>query len=158
MWELFRNRYLSFAFRVALGSILVASGAGKLPMGSEFVDTVAEYGMLPHDLGEFYGVSLPWVEIVIGSLLIVGLTSRFASGIAIVTILSFVIANSVMLYRGLNVECDCFGPASVLQTRDALLVDFAMLIMAFQVFVHKDDFLSLDSIVLRRGSLEPPAD
>jgi len=38
--DIFRNRYLSLLFRLALGVTFVVSGAGKLPEGGSFVAKV----------------------------------------------------------------------------------------------------------------------
>ena len=158
VWATFRNRYVSFACRFALGTTLIVSGAGKLPERAEFVSQCQEYDLLPDVLARLYGTGLPWVEVIVGSFLLLGLLSRFASGIGILTALSCIIANSILLYRSLNMECGCFGEVAVLQTRDALLIDIALLIMAFQILVHKGEFLSLDSIIFRRKSSEGASD
>jgi uncharacterized membrane protein YphA (DoxX/SURF4 family) len=148
----FRNRHLAFVFRVALGLVFIVSGAGKLAEGAAFVDQLEEANILPHALARVYGTALPYVEIVIGALLILGLFSRFAAGIGGLATLSFIIGNSTRLYRGLYGECGCFGNIAFLQfsTRDALIVDFALLIVAIQILIHKGEFLSLDSKVFRR--------
>ncbi len=150
--DIIRNQYLSFVFRIALGVVFIISGAGKLSEGAAFVDQVEEANVLPHALAKFYGTALPWVEIVIGALLILGLFSRFAAGIGGLAALSFIVGNSTRLYRGLYGECGCFGSIASLQfsTRDALIVDFVLLIMAIQILIHKGEFLSLDSKVFRR--------
>ena len=158
-WETFRNRYVSFAFRFALGATFIVSGAGKLPERAEFVSQCQEYNLLPDVLARLYGTGLPWVEVIVGSFLLLGLVSRFASVIGMLTALSCIIANSIILYRGMNMECGCFGEmGGVLLTRDALLIDIALLIMAFQILVHKGKFLSLDSIIFRRKSSEAASD
>ncbi len=146
----FRNRYLSFFFRLALGVVFIVSGAGKFPEGAAFVNQVEGFDLLPNVLARFYGTALPWVEVVVGAFLILGLLSRFAAGIGGLAALSFIIANSIILYRGLNLECGCFGDIFVFHTRDALIIDFALLIMAIQILVHKGEFLSLDSRIFRR--------
>jgi len=150
--ELFRNRYLSFVFRIGLGVIFIISGAGKLPEGAAFVDQVEEANILPHALAWVYGAALPYVEIVIGALLILGLLSRFAAGIGGLAALSFIIGNSTRLYRGLYGECGCFGNIAWLQfsTRDALIIDFVLLILALQILIHKGEFLSVDSRIFRK--------
>lgn len=157
-WGILRNRHLSFALRLVVGVTFIVSGVAKLPEKAAFVDEVAEYALLPDALAQVYGTALPWVEITVGSLLLLGLFSRFASGIGMLAALSCIIANSIVLYRGLNMECGCFGEMAILQTRDALLIDFALLIMAFQILVHKGEFLSLDGIVFRRKSSEAASD
>jgi uncharacterized membrane protein YphA (DoxX/SURF4 family) len=148
----FRNRHLAFVFRIALGLVFIISGAGKLAEGAAFVEQVEEANIIPHTLARVYGTALPYVEIVIGALLILGLFSRLAAGIGGLATLSFIIGNSTRLYRGLYGECGCFGNIAFLQfsTRDALIVDFVLLIVAIQILIHKGEFLSLDSKVFRR--------
>ena len=158
VWGTFRNRYVTFALRLVVGVTLIVSGAGKLPERAEFVSQCQELDLLPDVLARLYGTGLPWVEVSIGALLLLGLLSRFAAGIGILTVLSCIIANSIILYRGVNMECGCFGEMAILLTRDALLIDIALLIMAFQILVHKGEFLSLDSIIFRRKSSEAASD
>jgi len=155
--EVLRHRCLSFIFRLAVGIVFLISGAGKLPERALFIEKVEEFDLLPRTLAHFYGNVLPWVEIAIGALLIVGLLSRFAAVLAMLSSLSFIIANSVVLYRGLNLECGCFGDAAVLQTRDALIIDCVMLIVAFLIVIHKEEFLSLDSLIFRRKKTVTPS-
>ena len=154
-WNAFRNRYLSFGLRLILGATFIAAGAGKLPMRDDFVYVVIGYHVLPDAMAQSYAIALPWVEIVIGAFLILGLFSRIASGVGILTVLSFIIANTIVLSRGLNPSCDCLGWLASLQTRDALIIDFVLLIMAVQILLHKGDFLSLDSRFFRRKAPEP---
>ena len=150
--EIFRNRYLSFVFRIGLGVVFIVSGFGKLSEGAAFVDQVEEANILPHALARAYGTALPYVEIVVGALLILGLLSRFAAGIGGLAALSFIIGNSSRLYRGLYGECGCFGSIASLQftTREALIIDCVLLIMAIQILIHRREFLSLDSAIFRR--------
>ena len=152
IWGAFRNRYLSFVFRIGLGVIFIISGAGKLPELAAFVDQVEEANVLPHVLATAYGTALPYVEIVIGALLILGLFSRFAAGIGGLAALSFIIGNGTRIHRGLYGECGCFGSIASLQfsTGEALIIDCVLLIMAIQILVHKDEFLSLDSMIFRK--------
>ena len=159
-WGAFRNRHLSLVFRICLGVVFIVSGAGKLPELTAFVNQVEEADILPHALARAYGTALPYVEIVIGALLILGLLSRFAAGIGGLAALSFIIGNSTRLYRGLYGECGCFGTIGSLNlsTRDALIIDFILLIMALQILVHKGEFLSLDSKIFRRKALKAEQD
>ena len=151
-WEIFRNRYLSFVFRIGLGVVFIISGAGKLPELAALIEQVEDANILPHALAQVYGTALPYVEIVIGALLILGLLSRFAAGIGGLAVLSFIIGNSTRLYRGLYGECGCFGSIASLQfsTGEALIMDCVLLIMAIQILTHKGEFLSLDSMIFRK--------
>ena len=149
---MFRNRYLSFVFRIALGVIFIVSGSGKLAELSTFVEEVKNADVLPHALATVYGNALPFVEIVIGALLVLGLFSRFAAAIGGLSSLSFIIGNSFEIHRGLYGDCGCFGSIASLQfsTREAFIIDCVMLIVAIQILVHKGEFLSLGSMIFHR--------
>ena len=151
-WEIFRNRYLSFVFRIALGVVFIISGAGKLPELAEFVQEVEDAAVLPHALATVYGNALPLVEIVIGVLLILGLFTRFAAAIGGLLSISFMVGNSFRIHRGLYGECGCFGAIASLQfsTWEALIIDCVLLVMVIQILVHKGEFLSLDSMIFRK--------
>ena len=118
-----------------------------------FIDQVEGANVLPHALARAYGTALPYVEIVMGALLIVGLLSRFAAAVGGLMALSFIIGNSTRLYWGLYEECGCFGSIAFLQlgTLDALIVDVVLLLMTIQIIMHKGEFLSLDSLIFRRN-------
>jgi len=151
-YEAFRNTYISFVFRIGLGVVFIVSGASKLPELALFVEQVEEANVLPHALASAYGHALPFVEIVIGALLILGLLTRFAAAIGGLSAISFIVGNSFRLHRGLYGECGCFGGIASLQfsTWEALVIDCALLIIAIQILVHKGEFLSLDSLLLRK--------
>ena len=147
---LFRNRYLSFVFRIVAGGTLVFSGITKIMAGSAFVEEVAEYEMLPEVLIDVFAAILPWVEVFVGAFLILGLFARIASGIGALTVLSFLIANSVVLYRGLTMDCPCFGEMAAVPTEVALIMDCALFIMTIQILLRKGDFLSLGSLIFHK--------
>ena len=154
VWAVCRNRYVIFVCRLAVGTTFVVSGAGKLSKGAAFVDEVIDYNLLPDTLANIYGTALPWVEVIAGALLILGLVSRLAAGIGVLTALSLVIANSVVLYRGMNLACCCFGDLAALQTRQAIVIDSILLVLAFLILFRKEDFLSMDSIIFRGKTSE----
>lgn len=88
--------------RVALGLLFVLAGVRKLIPASEGTNIVAQLGAfatnvakqapLPEILGRLYGYALPFVEMIAGALLVLGLFSRSASGLITLMLLSFMIA------------------------------------------------------------------
>jgi uncharacterized membrane protein YphA (DoxX/SURF4 family) len=157
-WEACQHRYVILVCRLGVGITFIISGMSKLPEGTAFVKEVEKYRLLPDALANAYGSALPWVEIILGSLLILGLVSRVTAGIGFLTALSLVIANSVVLYRGLNLECGCFGGLAELQTRDAIIIDSILLIVTFLILMYKGKFISLDSFIFPNRKSEPAPD
>ena len=144
--QLLENQRLLLALRMILGSIFIVSAVLKLPHQAEFIQIVNSYGILPYGLAELYGFLLPWAELFIGCLLLLGLFTRLASGIGIALITSFIIANVSATY-GLagsgNDLCGCFGEALPLSHRDSLIIDVLMLAMAVPLIIRQSRLLSV---------------
>jgi len=96
--DILGNRKLTFAFRLVLGLTLVVFGASNLPNLVGFADTVMKYKVLPESLAVPYGYALPWAEVVIGLLLIVGLGLRFVAPAGILVVASLLAGTAGSLY------------------------------------------------------------
>jgi uncharacterized membrane protein YphA (DoxX/SURF4 family) len=157
VWGIVRHRYASLLFRLGVGTTFLVAAIGKIREGSAFVDEVLDYDLLPEGLAEAYATGLPWVEISVACLLIAGLVTRVAAGVAALVSLSLVIANAVVLARGVNLACGCFGDMAALETRGAIVVDSVLLILSLLILVRRGDLISVDRWLRRRG-LRRPAD
>jgi ABC-type tungstate transport system substrate-binding protein len=144
VWRGMRHHYVIVVFRLVVGITFLVAAAAKLSEGSAFVDDVIEYDLLPEALAEVFGTVLPWIEIAVGSLLIVGFKMRWVAGVAVLISLSLVIANGLVLYRGLDLACGCFGDLATLETRDAIIIDSVLLILSLLIIARRRDFLNLD--------------
>ena len=70
---------------------------------------VRAYKLLPVSLANIFGLTLPWLEIGAGLLLIIGITVRYAAIFGGLLMLLFVGAISQAWARGLSIDCGCFG-------------------------------------------------
>ena len=120
---LFHSRSVDLGLRIAVGAVFVVAGLSKVPIHSEFIDVVLEYALLPSSLARLYGLVLPWLEIVIGSGLILGLFTRFFSILSLPVIVSFAIANVSAMLLKLGEECGCVGDWLTLNAEMALTLD-----------------------------------
>ncbi len=148
--------------RLLLGGILIVSSLAKLTSGTDFVGVVSSYGMLPQALAELYGSVLPWLELLVGVSLVLGLFTRLAAAAAFCLVLSFTVANvhallSDTYHSGADL-CGCLGTAVPLDHKGALAMDVAMLAMSIPLVLFKTRLLSLGSrfslgtgIMSRRG-------
>ena len=158
VWQGMRHRYVIVVFRLAVGITFLVAAAAKLSDGSAFVDDVIDYDLLPEALAEVFATVLPWIEIAVGSLLIVGFKMRWVAGVAALISLSLVIANGLVLYRGLDLPCGCFGDLAALETRDAIIIDSVLLILSLLIVARRRDFLNLDLWIRQRRLSKPAAD
>ena len=142
------HRYLTFALRIGLGGVFVIAGYGKLCGIDVFVQTVKFYDILPESLATAYGYTLPYVEFIIGIMLILGIFLRINAGISILSTVSFIIAKSITLARGANPPCCCLRWFDMLCSQ-SLAIDFIMLAAALQILFHRGEFLALGTYISR---------
>lgn len=95
--------------RLILGGVLFAAGWLKIFTPAKSQMAVRAYEVLPIWLANFLGLILPWLEIGIGILLILGIAVRVSAIIGGGLMLLFVIAISQAGLRGLSIDCGCFG-------------------------------------------------
>jgi len=69
-------RYLTVGFRVFLATVFVVAGGSKVLHPWVFVHTVESYHMLPDTLARPFGLGLPWIEVLLGLYLLLGLFIR----------------------------------------------------------------------------------
>ena len=118
------------ALRLLLGGTLVFSATVKLPMHSEFVNLVNAYHLLPAWMATIYATALPWVELLVGAYLVLGIRVRPIAVIAGLISISFIVANVSAIMRGDETCLHCFGQVIDLPVVTALIIDIAMVAIA----------------------------
>src|SRR4030042_725845 len=121
--QFFNSQVLIIVLRLTLGVIFIAASIGKISDPDAFVSLMAGYHILPEGLAQAFGMVLPWVEFIVGSLLILGIFTKLASAVGIVLTASFIVANSCSLLCGAEGSCGCFGQAMPLSHTQSLFLD-----------------------------------
>ena len=158
VWGALGNRYLLLVLRLVIGLTLIFSAAGALPHQAEFVSAVQGHGLLPGLLANVYGSVLPWLEMLIGALLVVGLFTRFAAGVTLLMVISFLVANGTSVYHSVknwSASCGCFHWVTV-RTGDALIIDIVLMVFAVLLLLHPQGLLSLDRRLRRMFHMDQP--
>ena len=100
---------VGLAARLLLGGVLIYAGAVKVgrPLTSE--RAVQAYEILPMELAGWIGLALPFVEIVLGVLLVLGLFTRPVAIVSTLLMVAFIVGIAQAWARGLTIDCGCFG-------------------------------------------------
>ena len=114
--------------RLILGAVLLAAGGLKAFKPSESAGAVAAYKILPNNIAHIIGYALPWLEIAVGILLIIGLSVRFAAVVSALVMLVFVAAIISVWARGILIDCGCFGGGGAIDPSKAAEVHRTYLI------------------------------
>jgi len=140
-------RYISVCIRLLLGGIFIASSVSKLPYHSRFVDVVQSYQLLPDPLATAYAVALPWVELVVGFYLVLGILIKPGAIVTVLLGISFLVANISAIVRGEYYCPDCFGELFLLTVYQAISIDIFIIIGALILILitHKRELLGFDS-------------
>jgi len=144
--------WLPLALRLILGGIFLTASIAKLSNQAEFIGAVMSYGILPDSLARLYGSVVPWVELAIGSCLVLGLFTRVATALTMPLALSFIIANAYGISRQFSDDCGCFGALVPMSYPVSLTVDVLMLLMAVILLCSKHTAsLSVGALLSRTG-------
>lgn len=141
--------WIGLACRLTLGGVLFA--AGYLKVGKTEISQMAvrSYELLPIPVANFLGLTLPFFEVVIGLLLIVGAATRVVAVLGGFTMVIFIIAIAQAWARGLNIDCGCFGGGGAVdpgQTRylQEILRDAGLVAMALFLTRYPATKFSID--------------
>lgn len=74
-----------------------------------FLAIVRNYKLLPAGAENIVALSLPWIEFILGSFLILGFLVRQSAIAVSFLLLVFIVAILVNTLRGVNFSCGCFS-------------------------------------------------
>jgi uncharacterized membrane protein YphA (DoxX/SURF4 family) len=95
--------------RLLLGGVFAVAGALKVAQPDGSVQAVAAYDLLPSALFRPVGYGLPFLELAVAVLLLLGLTTRLAAVLSLLLLAVFIGGVASAWARGLSIDCGCFG-------------------------------------------------
>lgn len=101
--------YVTLLARLLLGGVLLVAGGLKVTKPTDSANAVAAYKLLPTNVAHLFGYALPWLEVALALLLIVGILIRPAALIGGFIMVVFTAAIASAWARGLLIDCGCFG-------------------------------------------------
>jgi uncharacterized membrane protein YphA (DoxX/SURF4 family) len=135
--------WIGLISRLILGGVLFAAGYLKVGSPDKSQMAVRAYELLPISVANFLGLVLPFFEIAVGLLLILGAGTRIVAALGGFTMFIFIIAIGQAWARGLNIDCGCFGGGGSVAPgetrylqeilRDAGLVALALFLIRYPV-------------------------
>lgn len=109
----FKIHYIiSVIGRFVLGAIFIAAGIPKILDTASFAGVVYNYHLLPDTLINVFAITLPWVEVIIGGMLILGIWLPGAVVLYNLLMIAFISALIFNMARGIDISCGCFSTDS----------------------------------------------
>ncbi|MFI5361504.1 MAG: MauE/DoxX family redox-associated membrane protein [Elusimicrobiota bacterium] len=138
---------VAMAGRVFIGAVLVYAGASKTAApAEEFALVIGAYDLVPPAVALPMAGLLPWLELLVGWALLLGVEPRAAAAAAGAMTGAFLLAIGSVIVRGIPIpNCGCFGDAMHFSPAHAFLFDSLMAALCWMIFTAEPDPLSLDS-------------
>lgn len=136
--RLMNTPWTEVAARWMLGATFVYAAVPKVADPAAFAKIVYGYELFPNALINLIAIGVPWVELVAGTCLLLGVFPRAAALLVNVLLTFFIVVLAVNLLRGHQFDCGCFAtgaddPAAV---GWLLARDFFYLLLGLRVFLH----------------------
>ena len=124
--------------RILLGALFIYASIDKLRHPLEFARIIAAYQILPNKAAAVLAAVLPFLELICGILLIVGVWVVPALTWTGVLLLTFLFGVVQAYARGLAIDCGCFsvGGGSSAITAWTIVRDVLFLLVWARVFWH----------------------
>ena len=121
-------------FRWVLAGTFLVGALGKFVDIEHYsVAMVYNFDLLPGPLAIGFGWALPFIELACALGLLLGVLTRLSAlGIALLST-SFFIAKAVLLSRGADIECGCFGAIGSTMASWSIYLDPAVFLLALAV-------------------------
>jgi len=130
-----RNKGVLLAFRLVLGGLFVYAGAVKVIDPLDFAQNIRNYQLVGQSLSFIAAIVLPWLEILAGLALILGVWTRGAALVVAGLLVFFIVLTAVTMVRGLDVDCGCFGSLSRKSGWGVILEDLGMLALGLALLL-----------------------
>lgn len=107
-WPIVRP-WIGLAARLGLAAVWLVAGASKIEDLAASGRAVNAYQIFPYDVAAVIGAALPFIELTLGVLVLLGLATRLTAGVSVALLVVFVAGIVSAWTRGLAIDCGCFG-------------------------------------------------
>ncbi|MEJ2221655.1 MAG: MauE/DoxX family redox-associated membrane protein [Desulfobacterales bacterium] len=103
------NSWIELAARWILGLTFIYASYHKIITPEDFAKIVYGYDLFPGIFINLIAIVLPFLELIAGFSLIIGLYPRSAAVITNALLLAFITVLAINMFRGHEFECGCFS-------------------------------------------------
>ncbi|MBK5259636.1 MAG: DoxX family membrane protein [Thermoanaerobaculia bacterium] len=140
--ERLAHPWLTVRVQIALGAIFVAAAIPKLADPPSFAHMIYNYRVLPAGMINISALTMPWVEIIAGLALILGVWSAAARNVIAAMLVLFIALIAFNLARDNAIDCGCFDLSAAGKSHEerlhdmwiVILRDLGMLLMVAQLW------------------------
>ncbi|HXI11672.1 MAG TPA: MauE/DoxX family redox-associated membrane protein [Thermoanaerobaculia bacterium] len=120
--------WLTIRVQIALGVIFILAALPKIVDPPSFAHMIYNYRLVPGALLNPIALVLPWLELLCGLGLVLGIWKGTCRTIVGLMLVAFIIAIAINLARGNAIDCGCFDVSAAGKSRSERLADMRLVI------------------------------
>lgn len=136
--------YAALLLRFYIGGIFIFASMYKINYGAEFAQSIASYQLAPWWSVNLLAITMPWLELICGIMLVAGFRVRSAVTVIAGLLFLFSAAVFINLLRDAPISCGCFSSAESPISWMTLIRDMTWLAMCLHIFFF-DKLLHLEN-------------
>jgi len=121
--------WLTIRVQLALGIFFVAASLPKLVDPPSFAHMIYNYRIVPGALVNLMALTMPWIELLSGLALILGIWKDAARTIIAALLLVFIVAISINLARNNAIDCGCFDVTAAGKSHEERIADMHFVVI-----------------------------
>jgi len=125
--------------RLIIGLMYIYASFYKIVEPAVFAKSIWYYHIVPGSLINIMALILPWLELLCGLAILIGICYRGAVLWANVLLVVFIIAFASTIARGIDIDCGCFkaGKSATRAAWKTLWFDVAVLLCGLQLWFSR---------------------
>ena len=140
-YNILNNSWFELTARWFLGATFIYASYSKILAPAVFAKIIYGYDLFPAIFINLLAIILPFVELIAGCALIIGIYPRSASLIINFMLLAFIISLSINMIRGHEFDCGCFAidaSSPSIFSGPLLIRDFIYFIVGIYVLLYRN--------------------
>jgi len=103
------SKYFVLAGRLVIGGLFLYASINKIFDPAGFASSIRNYMILPPEWSNVAALILPWIEVIAGAFLIVGVQIKPSALLTTGMLALFFVAIVYAFSVGLDIDCGCFS-------------------------------------------------
>ncbi|MFN2266662.1 MAG: MauE/DoxX family redox-associated membrane protein [Desulfonatronovibrio sp.] len=132
--------YLALILRFYVGGLFIFASMYKINYGAEFAETIATYQIVPYWSVNMLAITLPWLELICGIMLVAGFRAKSATVMISFMLVIFTMGVLVNLFRDSPISCGCFSSSDDAISWLTVIRDLTWLAFCVQIFFFDELF------------------
>jgi putative oxidoreductase len=142
--KLISDKHVLLLARLILGFVFIYAASEKITDPVGFAESIHNYKIFPLITINLISIILPWLELITGLFLIFGISVKESVFIINILTFLFIILIGVSLFRGLNIDCGCFGTnnGETIGVKK-IIEDVILLLLGILIYFYDKEYFSI---------------